>query len=191
MFKKLVRLICFVILLIVAFASISFISKQKNYGTEPAVPSGNAVTILEHNNLLLNQAAEILWNNPEAFLSIQEPGESYSQFSFDELFTYPTIQSHFSAEEIHLLQEIGSATHLVGVGMYYPMYGRAQGISFHFNCTDQSQRVLCYICSVDSVSDQSAVDQVKELLDYMTYEWVTYQPTNYPNWYAEIRRTSY
>lgn len=151
--------------------------------------SDNAIDILEQHSLLLNQTADILWNTPEAFYAVQEDGESYSHFTTDELFSYSQIYNCFSPDELHLLQDVISTTQLCTIGMYYPMYGRAQAVSFTFECADKYKKRLIYIRAVDDNDGYTSEQQVENLLEYISWDWVDYLPTNYPNWYAEIRST--
>ena len=139
--------------------------------------------------MLLNQTADILWNTPEAFYAVQEDGESYSHFTTDELFSYSQIYNCFSPDELHLLQDVISTTQLCTIGMYYPMYGRAQAVSFTFECADKYKKHLIYIRAVDDNDGYTSEQQVENLLKYISWDWVDYLPTNYPNWYAEIRST--
>ena len=180
--------ICCAVALILATEIIIFVSAYiRNYREPPEVYPGNAAAILEENSVLLNQAVEILLNTPEAFYAFREYEEIYTGYTVDWLFSVPRVRDCFSAAEIQLLQETASATQLAHVGMYFPMYGWAQAISLRFRCTDQSQSDLCYICPIEGGTDQSNDTAVAELLEYMTYDWVTYQPADYPNWYLEIR----
>ena len=148
----------------------------------------NAADVLERHSLLLNQAADILWNTPEAFYAVREEDESFSRFTIDDLLSYSKIYSCFSVDEIHLLQDVISTTKLCSIGMYYSMYGRARAVSLTFECTDKYQKRLIYICATDDNSGHNSEQQVKKLLDYMNQgAWVAYQSTNYLNWYVEIR----
>lgn len=189
MLKKLAALICCIVLLLLGIGVVRYISEVMHYIEEKKTEMypGSAATILEQNTALLNQAADILWNTPEAFHAIEEEGEIYTQFTMDEMFTHPFIEKHFSIEEKNFFQDVVSKTQLVNVGMYFPVYGHAQTICFSFSCTDKSQRELCYIRPADGQSSQALNEQVENILNYMTYDWVTYQPTDYPNWYIQIR----
>lgn len=86
-----------------------------------------------------------------------------------------------------LLREVVNSTQLFSVGMYFPMYGRAKAVSFSFRCSDQSQNSLCYIRATANADEHTSTKQIKTLLEYVTYDWVSYQPTGFPYWYSEIR----
>lgn len=123
---KYVKIVFSIVLSIVIGVGIGFILSNARIkkAEEEALPD-NPATILEQHSLLLNQVAEILWNTPEAFYAVREEGKSYSCFSIKDPFAEPRIKSSLSTEKIQLLQDAATATHLVSVGMYYPVYGRA------------------------------------------------------------------
>ena len=181
----------FVIALILAVGigiGLFFAHIHSNTVMREAYPD-NAIDVLEQHSLLLNQTADILWNTPEAFYAVQEDGESYSHFTTDELFSYSQIYNCFSPDELHLLQDVISTTQLCTIGMYYPMYGRAQAVTFTFECVDRYKNHLIYIRAVDDNDGYTSEQQVENLLKYISWDWVGYLTTNYSNWYAEIRST--
>ena len=183
--KKVFALLILFVLLCIA-TSVIVIELNGNV-MPPEILPDNAVAILEQNSPLLNQAADILLDTPEAFLSVREDGESYSQLSVEEILTDASIQYYFSTDEIQLLRNVVFSTQLFSVGMYYPMYGRAQAVCFSFRCSDQNENSLCYVRPTITEPEYTDTQQIQELLDYMTYDWVEYRPTGFPYWYSEIR----
>ncbi len=183
--KKVFALLILFVLLCIA-TSVIVIELNGNV-MPPEILPDNAVAILEQNSPLLNQAADILLDTPEAFLSVREDGESYSQLSVEEILTDASIQYYFSTDEIQLLRNVVFSTQLFSVGMYYPMYGRAQAVCFSFRCSDQNENSLCYVRPTITEPEYTDTQQIQELLDYMTYDWVEYRPTRFPYWYSEIR----
>lgn len=181
----------FVIALILAVGigiGLLFAHIHSNTVMREAYPD-NAIDVLEQHSLLLNQAVDILLNTPEAFYAIKEDGESFSHFTTDELFSYSQIYNCFSPDELHLLQDVISTTQLCAIGMYYPMYGRAQAVNFTFQCADKYKKRLIYIRAVDDNDGYTSEQQVENLLKYISWDWVGYLTTNYSNWYAEICST--
>lgn len=181
----------FVIALILAVGigiGLLFAHIHSNTVMREAYPD-NGIDVLEQHSLLLNQAVDILLNTPEAFYAIKEDGESFSHFTTDELFSYSQIYNCFSLDEIHLLKDVISTTQLCTIGMYYPMYGRAQAVTFTFECVDKYKKRLIYIRAVDDNDGYTSEQQVENLLKYISWDWVGYLTTNYSNWYAEICST--
>lgn len=57
-------------------------------------------------------------------------------------------------------------------------------MDFHFTCKESSQRDLLYIRPAENNTDYSDEEQIHNLLEYVTWDWVSYRALNYPNWYA-------
>lgn len=185
---KYVRRICCAILLLVIGILVGLCLNMGNPDEEPSqVYQGNAYDILEQHSLLLDHIAEFLWNTPEVFQAVREGNESYSHVNIDELCSFPSIRKALSSDEIQLLQDVASVTYLFDIGMYFPVYGRAKAVTFDFLCPNYGQNELIYIRPADDIPDSQKAIQRNELLKYMTYEWVNYQPTEYPYWFKENR----
>lgn len=189
---KYVKRICYTIVLLVVGSIGGFYFAQLrqdfiNY-VKPELYQGTATSILEQHTILLNDVAELLWDTPEAFMAIREGDyESCVTISINELLTYTSIQSAFSEAEIQLIQDVAQVTQLDGFSMYFPMYGRAQTVLLDFNCSDKEQRTLCYIRPMDGATEEDSALQLENILEYMTYDWVMYESTIYPHWYAQFR----